>query len=106
MVKTKVTATNFIANGHDCGVFVCQFALNLAAGKDINAVKQDDMLFYRKKMVLQLVQHGNKDDVDFNLLFGENDNDRFNVVVEKADESQKRKRTESDTTVNKKCKQS
>jgi sentrin-specific protease 1 len=42
-------------NVYDCGVFMCQFAETLASGNDIQNICQADMLYYRKRMVLEIV---------------------------------------------------
>jgi Ulp1 family protease len=42
-------------NDNDCGVFMCQFMKCIVNGELMTHVRQRDMLYYRKKMILELV---------------------------------------------------
>lgn len=46
-------------NIYDCGVFMCQFAESIASGNTIDFVRQADMPYYRKRMMLEIL-HNNK----------------------------------------------
>jgi sentrin-specific protease 1 len=44
-------------NGSDCGVFVCQLARAFAQGRSFRSVKASDMLYYRDKMLCELMSY-------------------------------------------------
>jgi sentrin-specific protease 1 len=44
-------------NIYDCGVFMCQFAESIASGSDIGHVNQADMPYYRKRMLLEILNN-------------------------------------------------
>jgi sentrin-specific protease 1 len=44
-------------NIYDCGVFMCQFAESIASGSDIEHVNQADMPYYRKRMMLEILNN-------------------------------------------------
>jgi len=46
-------------NIYDCGVFMCQFAETIGSGNSIQYISQQDMPYYRKRMLLEII-HNNK----------------------------------------------
>jgi sentrin-specific protease 1 len=52
--ETRTTAPQQ-QNGYDCGVFVCQIARALLHHQPLRSVKQSDMVYYRARMLLDLV---------------------------------------------------
>jgi len=44
-------------NVYDCGVFMCQFAESIASGISIKYVNQADMPYYRKRMMLEILNN-------------------------------------------------
>jgi hypothetical protein len=51
-------------NVHDCGVFMCQFAESICSGNSIEFVNQADMPYYRKRMMLEILNNNRHFDDD------------------------------------------